>query len=384
MSVWLSDSYARRAYKRAGVCAEHEGDRNKMNSINQRLDFSELDELLKNVDMDVFMTHVKRGLEEAAKKKRRAAPLRPLPPRRVEEEVPDVDRLITTVRRELDDCNHWVIGQMPWDAETYCFQVYSNDGGPRHVDCGIIALRKAMDLLPNRPAALAEAFFTASPEEIREELVQMFAAADNEMQLLMANQYLPSTDNASLDDIRARVTRCLRSEMLNWQTLVQYIEWKFPGQINAVIWKEQPNSGNAVLFEGGTVIDPNLPILHVIHYNRQHFEALNPFEDAAVACAIKGRVDNATQYLVDIDDRLVELFVAPHPAVEGQTLLRIGGESAVYTCEADLLFALKELAPTDVGVSCSFNYHKATAVPEYMVQGINEFILLQGITGLNI
>jgi hypothetical protein len=48
-----------------------------------------------------------------------------------------------------------------------------------------------------------------------------------------------------------------------------------------VIWK-QPPKGDVLQYEGGTTVDPNLPFLHIVHYNALHFEALAPLDGRAV------------------------------------------------------------------------------------------------------
>jgi hypothetical protein len=333
----------------------------------------------KGVDPDLFLKHFENDLKEAMQKKRselcsaRTAP-RP-PPRRPPQQTTGV------------------VGKMPWgEQEQYSFQVHGNNGGARGVDCGILALKKAMALLRDCPEGLAQTFFAGSPEEIREELVSMFLQLDGEQQLHMARQYvetetllnaahtqLGSEDNAALDSVREQTIRHLRREMLNWHTLVLYIQLTYPGQINAAIWKQQP-TGDVALYEAGTDIIPDRPVLHIIHYNALHFEALDPFEVDAVECAIKGRVDDAAEYMIEnFAGGMVPLFVASHPLERGQMLVLY--ESAVYKCESGhaIMRSLGGITPMSKKESCSFNYLGSKPVPESLVESIGDFVMMQGL-----
>jgi hypothetical protein len=284
-----------------------------------------------------------------------------------------------------------VVGKLPWGEEQYSFHVHGNNGGARGVDCGILALRMAMTLLRDCP--LAATFFTGSAHAIREELVQMFLGLNKVEQLCMARQYVEDEvrlqnasagDTAALDSVREETIRNLRGEMLSWHTLVRYIQTKFPGQVNAVIWKQQPKGG-VVLYEAGTVIIPDRPILHIIHYNALHFEALNPFEENAVECAIRGRVDDAKEYMIENPrGDIASLFTAPHPVERGHTLVQF--ESVVYKCENGhaIMRSLAGIAPMSPKASCSFNYNEAKPIPGWMLESVNDFTVMQGLGHLGL
>jgi len=348
-----------------------------MSQIENRLNLNDLDNLLKNVDPDLFIVTLNRLLKEEENKQHNKR--NPTPQRTVHSRWSDPTPS-RPAEKPRTGGHYSLVGKMPWGAEEFSFMGYSNGGGANGVDCGLIALKKAFDVLPNRPADLVDTFFAGSHGDIREELVQMFLNAEEQLQLHMANQYLLSTANESADSLRTQTVHKLRTEMLNWQTLVQYIQWKFPGRVNAVVWKQQP-TGDVVVYEGGTRIDPNLPILHVVHYNSMHFEALSCAEADRVECAIKGRVDDAVEYMIEADYNLVSLFVARHPAVDGRMLLRLADEPTVYECAENhaVMAQLSKMTPTNVGVSYSFNYHATEPVSDSMVAMIEEFVLVQAL-----
>jgi len=267
---------------------------------------------------------------------------------------------------------------MPWGAAEYTFEVHTNSGGPTGVDCGILALREAM-----RRALGSEGCFADTAKKIREDMVQMFLGLGAAEQVLMANQYLQSADcHTPPEELRTKTIQQLRTRTLNWHTLVQYVQWRFPGRVNAVIWK-QPPRGNVFQYEGGTNIDPNLPILHIAHYNSIHFEALTPVQGDAVARAIKGRVDNAVEYITsNYRDEIVPLLVAPHPAKAGSMLLQFGDSPTVYECERGdaAMRSVGAMTPSRRGVSHWFDYSEARPVPPSVVSGLEEFLLIQGFS----
>jgi hypothetical protein len=249
------------------------------------------------------------------------------------------------------------------------------------VDCGILALRRAVELLAS-PLGL----FAGPAREIREELVGMFLGLSREDQRHMAHQYVNARDDAPLDRLCTQTIQHLQHQMLNWHTLVRYIQWKAPGKVNPVIWK-QPPKGDVLQYEGGTTVDPDLPFLHIVHYNALHFEALAPLDGDAVARAIRGRVDNAVEYITsNRNEEFVPLIVAPHPTKAGFMLLQFGDSPAVYECARDdaAMRLVGEMTPARTKVSHWFDYSRAGPVPQSVVSGLEEFLFIQSFTHMDI
>ena len=262
---------------------------------------------------------------------------------------------------------------MPWGQAQYAFELHKNNGGPNAVDCGILALREAM-----RRQLGEEGCFAGPVANIRAEMIQMFLNLPDHQQMLMANQYLGSTDNETIASLRTKTIHHLRTRMLNWHTLVMYVQWKFPGRVNLAIWK---SAGGVYMFEGGTTLVPNLPILHIAHHHL-HFEALTPLQGDAVARAIMGRVDNAEVYYTsNSNEELVQLLVAPHPTKRGFVLIQRKTSPTVYECGIDSAFmkSINKLMPMETGVSHWFDYSEALPVPPSMKSDLDYFLMIQGI-----
>jgi hypothetical protein len=345
-----------------------------------------LTEVLSKVDGNVFLVELERALAEAAQKKKAAAQtslggakLTPLPPR-VTAPLPKPPSYTPSLA-PISSARRKIVGQLPWGGAQHTFEVHSNHGGPNGVDCGILALRKTTELLAS-PLGL----FAGPVREIREELVQMFLSLSREDQRHMAHQYVDARNDEPLDSLCTQTLQHLRHRMLNWHTLVRYIQWKAPGKVNPVIWK-QPPKGDVLRYEGGTTVDPNLPFLHVVHYNALHFEALAPLDGDAVARAIRGRVDNAVEYITsNHKEEFVPLLVAPHPTKAEFMLLQFGDSSAVYECARDdaAMRSVGQMAPARTGVSHWFDYSRAGPVPQSVVSGLEEFLFIQSFGHMDI
>jgi hypothetical protein len=335
---------------------------------------------LPKVDANVFLEELERALEAA--RRRKAAKLAPLPAKpssshTTSQPLPKPASHTPT----LAPIRPLLFGQLPWGGAQYTFEVHSNHGGPNGVDCGILALRRAVELLAS-PLGL----FAGPAREIREELVRMFLGLSREDQRHMAHQYVNARDDAPLDRLCTQTIQHLQHQMLNWHTLVRYIQWKAPGKVNPVIWK-QPPKGDVLQYEGGTTVDPNLPFLHIVHYNALHFEALAPLDGDAVARAIRGRVDNAAEYMTcNAHDVLVSLFVAPHPTKAGFMLLQFDDSAAVYECARGdaAMRSVGQMAPARTGVSHWFDYSRAGPVPQSLVTELNAFIFIQSFSHMAI
>ena len=339
-----------------------------------------LTEVLAKVDANVFLVELERALEAAARKKGLEArpPLAKLAPLplRISTPSPPLPKptSYTPILTPIPSARRRIVGQLPWGGARHTFEVHSNHGGPNGVDCGILALRKAVELLASPPL-----LFAGSSHEIREGLVQMFLGLSIDEQGCMARQYVDARDDEPLDSLREQTIRHLRHRMLNWHTLVRYIQWKAPGRVNPVIWK-QPPKGDVLLYEGGTTVDPDLPFLHIVHYNALHFEALAPLDCDAVARAIRGRVDNALEYMTsNSNEDLVPLYVAPHPAKADFMLLQFDGEVYEYTSHDAVARSLSGMAPMGVGVSHWFDYSRARPVPPSVVNRLDVFNLIQNM-----
>jgi hypothetical protein len=114
-------------------------------------------------------------------------------------------------------------------------------------------------------------------------------------------------------------------------------------------------------------------------------EALNPFEENAVECAIRGRVDDAVEDMIETPaGEIASRFTAPHPVERGHTLVRF--ESVVYKCENDhaIMLLLAGITPMSQKASCSFNYNEAKPNPGWMLESINDFIVMQGLGHLGL
>ncbi len=64
-------------------------------------------------------------------------------------------------------------------------------------------------------------------------------------------------------------------------------------------------------------------VLFLVHYNSLHFqvEAFMLERVDAVACAMKGKMDNAVEYMIEtFHGNSAMLFVAPRPAKEGSLI----------------------------------------------------------------
>jgi len=124
-----------------------------------------------------------------------------------------------------------------------------------------------------------------------------------------------------------------------------------------------------------------------VHYNALHFEALAPLDGDAVARAIRGRVDNAVEYITsNHKEEFVPLLVAPHPTKAEFMLLQFGDSPTVYECaRGDATMRLVgEMTPARTGVSHWFDYSKAGPVPQSVVSGLEEFIFIQSFTHMDI
>jgi hypothetical protein len=261
--------------------------------------------------------------------------------------------------------------------------VHGNTGGKDGVSCGILALSNAMGLQKGCAEELVSTFFSGSSDDIREEMVTMFRGLNEEDRMNVIHQYTTPGEAETFESLCEQTIQQLRTGMLNWHTLVRYIQWKYPARVNAVVWKQQ-RTGDVYLYEGGTKIHPKLPILHIVHYNSLHFEALLPERAEAVACAIKGRVDNAKEYLTEtFEGDSSILLVAPHPDKEGSFLLQYAHQDlVVYECKHDdtIMQLLGRMEPMKIGHSHWFDYSETIPVPNAMEKEIEEFILIQSIS----
>ena len=275
--------------------------------------------------------------------------------------------------------HHLITTRTHWSPNTLEFRVLSNSGGPKAVDCGILALRAAVLLVPNCPRHLADTFFTGTPEQIREEMVTMFMEMDQESQFIFSQQF----SNHSGRDLSITIRDALRNETLTWQTLNQYIRWRFPGMVNAVLWKQNRNDADDFFHESTDLVDPSLPLVHIVHWEPLHYEALEPINSAAADAMIFGRVLNARVYALEINDALVMLHAAPHPLKAGSTLLHFNGLSdKCYECPNDHAFithSLRQIFPVQENVDYHYDLLTTSPIEDAVVASVDSFIYQQAV-----
>jgi hypothetical protein len=221
-------------------------------------------------------------------------------------------------------------GRTAWSTNRYDFRVVTNNGGPRAVDCGILAIKDAARLLTDFPS---DVFFAGTPTEIRGEMIRMFMDMDPYTRTWFARQYL--TDISG--DLVAKMTDALRTQMLHWQTLVYFINWRYPGMVNALVWKQLPDG---FVHESPDPVDPSLPLLHIVHWKGLHFEALEPVDVKAVEKVIKDKVTDAKTYEVEIEGKDATLVVAPHPLEPDMLLLQFHDRPDVYRFSNEAIIAI--------------------------------------------
>jgi hypothetical protein len=178
-----------------------------------------------------------------------------------------------------------VQGHISQTGEVLEFGVIHNDGGDQCVDCGLMALCDALEGVAPVLGRLKNNLFGGPSKKVRRDIWTMFKAMDLGTQVAMVFQYLGEDvsvplSNKNLSDMK----EALMTSMFFWDTLVQYVQWKFPSKVNTILWRQHDASG--LVYQPIGVFDPNLPMIHIMHYTSEHYEALKPVDAKAAANAI--------------------------------------------------------------------------------------------------